>query len=291
MIISFKGERSMNEQLSMLIDPDNAAALAQRITQEDLLREITGGLWPSAIDDRSVKMVLDLGCGPGQWATAVAFAHPEIHVIGVDPSVERVRYARTCAQVQYLSNVTFATMSVEHPPLAFPDGTFDFISGRWLSELLDRKSWPLLLAECLRLLRPGGMLCLTEEEVAISNSLALQHTRWCLYRVLADQQRTYSVDRRSVGICPMLPTLMKQAGFAAVSSSAFHVDSSAHSPLHETCCTNQEVVLALLKPALQRAGVIEEAEYEALCAQIQIDMMDEHFVNVAFGLQAWGTKA
>jgi hypothetical protein len=46
-----------------------------------------------------------------------------------------------------------------------------------------------------------------------------------------------------------------------------------------------------LKPALQRAGVIEEAEYEALCAQIQIDMMDEHFVNVAFGLQAWGTKA
>jgi hypothetical protein len=216
--------------------------------------------------------------------------HPEIRVIGVDPSPERVRYARACARLQWLDNVTFTTMKVAHPPLAFPDATFDLISARFLSEWVDRASWPLVLAECVRLLRPGGVLCLIEEEVAISNSLALQHAHRSLYRVLADQSRTFSVDRRSVGICPMLPALLKQAGLAEVSSRAFHVDSSAHTPLHMVVCTNQEVALALVKPTLLRAGVIEEAEYEALCAQIQIDMRDEHFVNLSFGLQVWGVK-
>lgn len=278
----------MNEQT--MIDLDNAAALARRITQEDLVHEATGGLWPSAIEPRVFNRVLDLGCGPGQWATTVAFTRPEIQVIGVDPSHECIRYAQMCAQLQYLSNISFAPMKVAHPPLAFPDATFDFISGRWLSELLDRTSWPRVLAECLRLLRPGGVLCLTEEEVAISNSLALQQAHWYLYRVLADQHRTYSVDRRSVGICPMLPALMKQAGFAGVSSHAFHVDSSVHSALHDVCCTNQEVVLALVKPALFRAGVIEKTEYEELRSQIHIDMRDEHFVHLSFGLQVWGVK-
>jgi SAM-dependent methyltransferase len=277
----------MNEHM-MLIDPDNAAELARCINQEDLLREVTGGWWPDAIDQQAVKMVLDLGCGPGQWATSVAFAHPEMRVIGVDPSGERVRYARASAQVQHLTNVTFAIMDVQHPPLAFPDATFDLISGRFLSGMLDQETWPRLLAECRRLLRAGGVLCLTEEEVSISNSLALQHVSRGVYRLLADQRRTYSVDRRSRGICPMLPGLMKQAGFCDVTSRAFHLDSSAHSPLHIAICRNQEVALALLQPAMSRAGIIEEAEYEALCAHIQLDMRNENFACVSFGVQIWG---
>jgi SAM-dependent methyltransferase len=277
----------MNEH-STLIDPDNAAEMARCVTQEDLLREVTGGLWPPVIETHTVKTVLDLGCGPGQWANMVAFAHPAIHVIGVDPSSERVRYARACAQVQRLHNATFAPMDLRRPPLAFPDGTFDLISARLLSGWLDQETWPQLLTECVRLLRPGGMLCLTEEEVSLSNSLALQHVYRGLYRLLADQRRTYSVDRRSVGICPMLPGLMKQAGLCAVASRSFHLDSSAHSPLHLALCKNQEIALALLQSALLRAGVIEEAEYEALRAHIQLDMSNENFACVSFGLQIWG---
>jgi SAM-dependent methyltransferase len=278
----------MNEHTT-LIDPENAAEMARCVTQEDLLKEVTGGLWPPVIETHTVKTVLDLGCGPGQWANMVAFAHPEIHVIGVDPSSERVRYARACAQVQRLPNATFATMDLRHPPLPFPDGTFDLVSGRFLSGWLDQETWPQLIAECVRLLRPGGVLCLTEEEVSLSNSLALQHVYRGLYHLLADQRRTYSVDRRSVGICPMLPGLMKQAGFCAVASRSFHLDSSAHSPLHLALCQNQEVALALLQPALLRAGVIEEAEYEALRAQIQLDMRNENFACVSFGVQIWGS--
>jgi SAM-dependent methyltransferase len=273
---------------TMLIDPDNAAEMARRINQEEVLTEVTGGLWPNEIDQQSVKMVLDLGCGPGQWATSVAFAHPEIRVIGVDPSSEHVRYARAYAQVQDLTNVTFATMDVQSPPLALPDGTFDLISARFLAGVLDRDTWPRLLAECVRLLRPGGVLCLTEEEVLISNSLALQHVYRGLYRLLADQRRTFSVDRRSLGMCPVLPGLMKQAGLREVASRSFHLDSSAHSPLHTAVCRNQEVALALMQPAMSRAGIIEEAEYEALRAHIQLDMRSENFACVSFGVQIWG---
>ena len=91
-----------------------------------------------------------------------------------------------------------------------------------------------------------------------------------------------------MGICPMLPGLMKQAGFCEVASRSFHLDSSTHSPLHLALCKNQEIALALLQPALLRAGVIEEAEYEALRTQIQLDMRNEDFVCVSFGVQVWG---
>ncbi|GHO98707.1 hypothetical protein KSF_087550 [Reticulibacter mediterranei] len=277
------------KERTRLIDPENVAEMARCINWEEVLREVIGGLWPNVIETSPIKMVLDLGCGPGQWATTVAFEHPEIRVIGVDSLRERVQYARECARVQMLANVTFTMMDVLHPPLAFPDGTFDLISGRFLSELLDRASWPQVLVECRRLLRPGGVLCLAEEEVSVSNSLALQQIYRSLYRLRADERHTYAVDRYSVGICPVLPGLLKQAGFCDVASRSFHLDSSAHAPLHLALCQDLEIRLALLKPALLRTGIMEETEYEALHEQIQLDMRNEHFAQMAFGLQVWGS--
>jgi hypothetical protein len=81
---------------------------------------------------------------------------------------------------------------------------------------------------------------------------------------------------------------MKQAGLRAVASRPFHLDSSAHSPLHIAMCRDQEVALALMQPAMSRAGIIEEAEYEALRTQIQLDMSNENFTCVSFGVQIWG---
>jgi hypothetical protein len=50
------------------------------------------------------------------------------------------------------------------------------------------------------------------------------------------------------------------------------------------------MAFALVEPYLLQAGIIEEAEHEALRYQMQIDMRSESFVNVSFGLQVWGYK-
>jgi hypothetical protein len=88
----------------------------------------------------------------------------------------------------------------------------------------------------------------------------------------------------------MLGKLMTDAGFSEVASRAFHIDSSYGSPHYHTGCKDTEMAFALVQSYLLRAGIIEEAEYEALRYQMQIDMRSENFVNVSFGLQVWGYK-
>jgi SAM-dependent methyltransferase len=280
----------MPENNTYIIDPTSSAEMARLIDQEHMFTEAMGDLFPLDVDISRVSSVLNLGCGPGEWESNVTYTYPHMIVVGVDKAEEMVKYARALAQVRHLENVTFETMDIKEP-LDFPNNSFDLVNGRLLFGFMDREAWPLLLAECLRVLRPGGVLCLAEYEVSISNSLSLQHVQRCLYRALADQQRTYSVDRRSVGICSMLGKLVTDAGFSEVASRAFHIDSSYGSPHYHTGCKDTEMAFALVEPYLLQAGIVEEAEYEALRYQMQIDMRSESFVNVSFGLQVWGYKS
>ncbi len=265
------------------------AESARLIDQEHLLTEALGGVFPIEIDISHVTTILNLGCGPGEWDRNVALEYPQMSIVGVDIDADMINYAKALTSVGFLENVTFEVMDIKEP-LDFPDASFDVINGRLLFGFLDQKAWPKLLAECLRVLRPGGIILLSEYEVSISNSMALQQTLSCLYRALADQGRTFSVDRRSVGICHQLRKLLNDAGYTEVASKSFHLDHSYGAPQYLVGCRDVEMALALVKPYLLKAGIIEEAEYDALLYQMQIDMRDEHFVHLAFGLQTWGYK-
>lgn len=77
---------------------------------------------------------------------------------------------------------------------AFADESFDLINARFIVGFQDKASWPVLLAECRRVLTPGGILLLSECERGISNSAALQRLEGWLTRALCEQGRTFSVD-------------------------------------------------------------------------------------------------
>ncbi len=265
------------------------AESARLIDQEHLLTEALGGLFPIEIDMSRVATVLNLGCGPGEWDRAVALEYPQMSIVGVDIDPDMITYAKALASVGFLENVTFERMDIKEP-LDFPDASFDLINGRLLFGFMDRETWPVLLAECLRVLRPEGVILLSEYEVSISNSIALQQIFTCLYRALAVGERTFSVDRCSVGICHMLRKLLNDAGCKEVANKSFHLDSSYGASQYLAGCRDMEMAFVLVKPYLLKAGIIEEAEYDALLYQMQIDMRDEHFVHLAFGLQAWGYK-
>jgi SAM-dependent methyltransferase len=267
----------------------NGAESARLIAQEHLLTEALGGLFPIEIDISHVTTILNLGCGPGEWDRNVALEYPEMSIVGVDIDPDMINYAKALTSVGFLENVTFERMDIKQP-LDFPDDSFDLINGRLLFGFLDRETWPVLLAECLRVLRPGGVVLLAEYEVSISNSIALQHVLRCLYRALAEGGRTFSVDRHSIGICHLLGKLLNDAGYTEVASKSFHLDSSYGAPQYLAGCRDMEMAFTLVKPYLTKAGTMEEAEYEALLYQMQIDMRDEHFANVSFGLQVWGYK-
>ncbi len=114
-----------------------------------------------------MQRVLDVGCGPGGWVLDVAFAYPKTHVVGIDVSPIMIEYAHAQAWAQGLNNAHFQVMDVRER-LAFPDQHFDLINIRLLASVLPTYAWPPLIQACRRLLRPGGILRLTEAENGVT---------------------------------------------------------------------------------------------------------------------------
>ena len=164
---------SVNEELALYpIDVENAEEMERLIKQAHLMNEHVG-LLPPQIMLAAGQKALDVGCGPGEWALEMAQYNPNSHIMGMDISQRMIAYATACARLRRLSNVEF-TIADALEPLPFPDASFDVVHVRFAIGFLQVRTWPLLLKECFRILRPGGMMCNTEfESMGITNSSSL----------------------------------------------------------------------------------------------------------------------
>jgi ubiquinone/menaquinone biosynthesis C-methylase UbiE len=275
-----------------IIDIESAAETARLIEQDKLFTRAMGGLLPEQPANRlaSMSCLLDLACGPGGWTTNVAYDYPDLDVMGVDINPTMTRYASAVALSQGIKNASFEVMDIKKP-LVFGANTFDLVNARLLVGFMDRASWVALIAECMRILKSGGILRFTEVEKVVSSSLALQHLIGYLYQVLSRQGRTFSVDGSSFGLVHMLGKLMQNAGFSHVQRRAFILDGSPGSELYESLRKDYEVAYILLKPYLIQAGIVDEATFDAEYKTTFLDMMSDDFTGATFGFTTWGVKA
>jgi ubiquinone/menaquinone biosynthesis C-methylase UbiE len=274
---------------SYVIDSDQPAETARLIEQSKLFTQAMRGLFPDELDLSGVRRVLDLGCGPGQWANDVAFDYPGWEIVGVDINVTLIAYAHAVARSQGRPNISFEVMDITCP-LAFADASFDLINARFIVGFQDTTSWPVLLAECWRVLTPGGILLLSEGERGISTSPALQRLEGWLTRALYEQGRTFSVDGQTIGIIHMLGKLLEQAGFVAMEQRPFLLDASVGSPLYASSVREFEVTYALLQSYLVDAGVVDATTYVHCYHWMLAETHQQDFRCLAFGTSAWGVK-
>ncbi len=272
-----------------VIDIEQAAETARLIEQDKLFTGATGGLFPEQPDLSQTETLLDIGCGPGGWTLDVAYAYPDINVVGIDINPTMIDYGFAQANSQGLQNVSFEIMDARKP-LAFPANSFDLINARFIIGFMDRASWPVLLDECRRILKPGGLLRLTEGEVVITNSAAFDQLESFLYQALAKQGRSFSATGRSFGITHMFSTLLRNAGFEKIDKQPFLFDGSCGTEAYYNTTKNAELTFALLKPYIIKSGLAEEAEYDKLYQTMLIDMLEDMFIVNTFGLIAWGVK-
>jgi ubiquinone/menaquinone biosynthesis C-methylase UbiE len=93
---------------------------------------------------------LDVGCGSGWLAIAVASGKPELDAVGIDRSAAMLRVAER--NKGFRLNVTFREMSASR--IVFPDRTFHAATVVHAHEAW--RDAPAVLAEIFRVLVPGG---------------------------------------------------------------------------------------------------------------------------------------
>jgi SAM-dependent methyltransferase len=271
------------------IDITSGGEMARLIDQSRSMSLALGGLLPDAIAVFPGMRVLDLACGPGTWATELAYQYPDIEVLGVDCDPVVITYARALAHVQRLENVSFLQLNIKEP-LEFASRTLDLVHGRFLVGVLDQTCWQAVIGECYRVLKPGGVLLLTECEGALTNSHALHQLQQALFRAFYQENRTFSLDGHSLGITHLLSAFLLRAGINQVEQQPFVLDSSSHSPHFLAMQRNMHMLFMFLKPYLLHMGVIEEARFDQLYEQMSEDMVQEAYICQHFGLRVWGIK-
>jgi 2-polyprenyl-3-methyl-5-hydroxy-6-metoxy-1,4-benzoquinol methylase len=152
-------------------------------------------------DVRDGERVLDVGCGEGRFAAALAAAGAE--VVGIDVAEEPLRRARE------LHPELDLRLADGEGPWDLPDAGFDVVwAGEVIEHVADTAAW---LSEVRRMLRPGGRLLLSTPAHGLRVRLGLALSERAFARhfdPLGDHLRFYTR--------PMLIQLLEEFGFERV---------------------------------------------------------------------------
>jgi ubiquinone/menaquinone biosynthesis C-methylase UbiE len=274
-----------------IFDPNDPMELARLQTLDSAFTR-SMGLLTGVPDDFEMHNVLDLACGPGGWVLDVAFEYPDVEVAGVDISRKMVNYANARALSQQRTNASFEQMDIRQP-LEFADGAFDLVNARFLVGVLQREQWFPLMKECSRLLRPGGVIRLAESDgLVVCNSPSLARLQRQLLLAMTQKGYGFSVDGYTLGITPVLPHLLRQAGFQSITSIPFLFDLSQSSPSYVEGLHMSEIAYreAERHHLLEDIPLTEGESLEMVIQQMLVEMQQTSFCGVTYGATVCGTK-
>src|SRR5262249_34889663 len=155
--------------------------------------------------------------------------YPHLEVTGIDKSRNMIEYARAQARVQSLENTCFQVMDVTRP-LHFLDDWFDIVNARFISSFLTADDWPHVVRELTRVVRPGGIVRLTEfDEPGVSNSPAHEKMKQLYGRALKLSSQSFHPLEESPHRCitPQLERFLRDAGCLYICEQAHVINYSA----------------------------------------------------------------
>lgn len=275
----------MSEESTYLLNAENPVEMA-RLLRQGRLYTTYMELVPSS---STLQNVLDIACGPGEWAIRVARDFPRANVVGIDISKIMIHEARLLAEAEGVSNTTFLIMDARNS-LDFPPEQFDLVNCRLISSVFRPEHWDALLDKCYRLLRPGGICRLTEFEITLSNSKAIEELNDILNKTLFKLGRSYSPSGRSLGLTPLLKPLLRKAGFQAIRQKGFVIDCSADSSSFPDWREDVYLLCQSLKGLFVAAGEISQEAFEELYQRVKHDLSSPDFSALDYCLSVEGTK-
>ncbi|MDE0799368.1 MAG: class I SAM-dependent methyltransferase [Rhodospirillaceae bacterium] len=149
---AFEGDISTGAQYERTIAVHNMGS--QGINNDDPAHSMATWVKTTRPNLKPTK-ILDMGCTIGNNTLPYKSVFPEAEVHGIDVSGPCLRYAhaRACALG---ADVHFHQVNAEET--GFDDESLDLIVSRILLHETSAKSLPLIIQECHRLLKPGGLM-------------------------------------------------------------------------------------------------------------------------------------
>jgi arsenite methyltransferase len=186
--------------------PPTTAAVAHKIYADQELAGVPRSAIDRALgvanhlrfaDIRPGETILDIGCGAGiDTILAAQRTGPSGRVIALDFLPEMLDRTAAAAREAGLPNVEQLEGEMEAIPL--PDDSVDLIISNGVINLSARKA--RVMAECVRVLRPGGRLCvsdLTVEQDDLPAEILTQPAAWagCIAGALAEDDFVYKLEK------------------------------------------------------------------------------------------------
>lgn len=272
-----------------VVDAESAAEMARLMTQDRVLTSGMGGIFPEQADLSNVQRVLDLACGPGGWPLEVAYTYSDMEVVGVDISERMIAYAQAQAEAQQRRNLSFRVMNIlQH--LDFPPDSFDLVNARFISSFMLREHWPAFFRECLRVLKPGGILRLTEPELGMTNKIHSEKIWLMLFEAERRLGLNFSPNGCRQGIIYMLPYLLQQAGLTVSGQMPHLLDSSFGTEAHESFYRDFATAFPLLEPMVVKTQMATQEEWRDLYHKALAEMYEEDYRSAIILLTVWGRR-
>ncbi len=281
----------MQEHSNYFVDAEKAMETVRLIDQAEMTSRATCRQpFPASVKPDTLRTVLDLACGPGDWPMDVVFSHPDIEVVGVDISQTMVNYAQARAKSRGLYNVIFEVGDITKP-LEYLDASFDYVNARYLGGYLRPAEWAALLAECRRILKPNGYICLNEGEWPLSTSPAYQRYARSISHALKLAGQSFSADGYDLALTPMLGKLLRDAGFSLLERTVHWQDLSYGTDEYMNWLAICRSLFAQTQPFLIKHLPVTQEELESLYQQALIEMQQPDFCAAGFSLSVLASQA
>jgi SAM-dependent methyltransferase len=102
------------------------------------------------IENKKAIRVLDIGCGPGNWALSIAKYNTRATVIGIDPNPKFLSLARFYRRNLNCKNVQFCRLSFQQAAREFQDKSFDYVFAVSLLQYMHEDQFFKLASNMLR---------------------------------------------------------------------------------------------------------------------------------------------
>jgi len=274
-----------------VIQYDESVEMAHRANKTHMLMR-TLGVLPGIPHDHLAHLTsaLEIACGPGDWTREMGRVYPQMQVIGIDTSARMIAHARTMQQRYMSTNIDYLLVPELVGPFPFADASFDLVSMHNMSLFLLKENWAVLLAECKRILRPAGLIRITDGEPGFSNAPTHEEFNQLFLHAMCLDGRSFSPSDRHLGILYELEPLLFAAGFQVCSDTAHMINYSYGAPSHEEWKKACLIFAHLVKPFIVHRGLRTEEHIEMLLQQMSYEMSLPTFHAIIPLLTLWGTK-